>query len=1090
MAKKSIAVEKAIKLANSLFEQGKVAKAKSRMVDLLSKHPQNIQVYYALGVMYKNMGDLTQSLYHLEQGLKLDEQHVPILTLISQNLSSVGKRKMALEYAEKAAAISPNSVDVLTVLSSALIENFKFSEGKDALEKAHSLSPENATVLASLGHAYEQTCDFANAHKFYRLALKASPNSPSSFSNIISTNHYNPAWNSSEMLTLADAWQKQFLPLNIPPRPKPANLNPQRKLRIGLLSDGLRRHPVGYMISNSIELLPDSEFDLVAFSTNDIRDDLSIRLHRIVDSWHPIRHLQGSVLAKFLREQQLDILIDLSGYMGGTRFTAIGLEPAPLIMKWVGGLINTTGLKAFDYLLSDHVQTPEGVDSQYSENLIRLPDGYVCYEPPLYAPDVGPLPALTNGFVTFGCFNNAMKLNEELLTHWADILKAVPNAKLLLKSHKLQSGDLVTRFTDILIAAGVAADQVIFEGPSGHPELLNTYNKIDIALDTWPYSGGLTTCEALYMGVPVVTLPGPTFAGRHSATHLTNVGLSELVTDSWEELKAKSIGLASDLDNLKSIRENLRTTVLRSPLTDQKRFAKNLSSALRAIWARYCENKAPAPLSFNEQGACWFVGDEGPVNLVTEAPKRRVPRDIGDGSSHFNWELQSRVVAFDNSTRLVRSPAFKGLRNLDAFSVVAFDPSSQINDLALYEGSDDVQVFQHAQLGNGEMGNLHAVMDANLSSVLKPLATTQLPEELQFALTPLTTLPINTIALDSIEGLPSLDVLVLDHLSPCIDILNHGQQALANTLLIQCSVAETITHEAQVTIDALEQWATNNGFEVLIVTANASKLLLQTSSAVVVKDVVLVPSEERLDTMTPDQLSKLGFIAHTLYREFDFAYELLKRIDDVVAETYRSVNSTQQPKTFTIPEQPHMTDSERELFKKYLSQANEYYEFGAGGSTVWAVERGLVAHGIESDLKWVMALREKLGENCQTKFVDIGPTGDWGYPTSLLYADRFPHYSKAIWNYELPFDLILVDGRFRVACVLSSVEYLLAKHPNPTTAYIFIHDFWNRQNNYSAVLDFLECVEQSESAGVFKIKDRLVLSEVQEAWEKYAKNPA
>ena len=216
---------------------------------------------------------------------------------------------------------------------------------------------------------------------------------------------------------------------------------------------------------------------------------------------------------------------------------------------------------------------------------------------------------------------------------------------------------------------------------------------------------------------------------------------------------------------------------------------------------------------------------------------------------------------------------------------------------------------------------------------------------------------------------------------------------------------------------------------------------------------------------------------------------MLKSFDSSFFNSTANTDNVATSDSFAIPNAPFMSVAEQGLFKKCLSSATQYFEFGSGGSTVWAVEQGLDVYGVESDKKWIDALVNQLGDKCRIDFADIGPTGDWGYPTSNRFKNKFPDYSAAILNHETEFDLILIDGRFRVACLFSSIIYLLTKHSNPESVTIFIHDFWNRQDTYSPVLDYLEEVHSAESAGTFKIKSGLKLTSVKAMWEKYKHIP-
>jgi predicted O-linked N-acetylglucosamine transferase (SPINDLY family) len=296
--------------------------------------------------------------------------------------------------------------------------------------------------------------------------------------------------------------------------------------------------------------------------------------------------MDDAALAELIRADGIDILIDLAGHTAKNRLPVFVRKPAPVQASWAG-YAGTTGLAAMDYLISDWQETPAGTDQWYCETIIRLPDDYVCYAPPAYAPPVGPLPALQGGGVTFGCFNNLAKLGEEVVGLWSRLLRGLPDSRLLLVTRQLAEPDTVARYRQLFARHGVAR-RVEFSPALPHAELLASYGRLDIALDPFPYGGGLTTLESLWMGVPVVTLAGQSFAGRHSLSHLTVAGLPELVADSEDDYLAIATGLASDLPRLAELRRGLRQRVAASPLVDGARFTANLETAYKQMWHRWC----------------------------------------------------------------------------------------------------------------------------------------------------------------------------------------------------------------------------------------------------------------------------------------------------------------------------------------------------------------------------------------------------------------------------------------------------------------------------------------------------------------------
>ncbi len=388
--------------------------------------------------------------------------------------------------------------------------------------------------------------------------------------------------------------QRRFLPPS----------QPERKLRVGLLSNTLRRHPVGWLTLAGIERLDRTQFDVVCFGRYEQSDAVAQRFAARATEWHAIEGMSDINAANFVSSQSIDILIDMGGYGDAGLIQAAAFKPAPVQIKWVGMQCATTGLPEIDWMITDRWETPAGFERFYSERLLKLPDGYVCYTPPDYAPVPSVLPAISTGHVTFGCFNNVTKLSDKTLYLWTRILARVPQSRLVLRCPQFSQEAIADAFLRRWTRLGIDPARLTILGRAAHPDFIAGYRSIDIALDPAPYSGGLTTCEALYMGVPVVTLAGEFFAARHSASHLSNVGLHDWVTDSADGYVERAVTAANDINSLSALRLGLRAQMLASPLCDAARFGRNLGIALRQAWRSACEDAAPADLkNLNQHNA-------------------------------------------------------------------------------------------------------------------------------------------------------------------------------------------------------------------------------------------------------------------------------------------------------------------------------------------------------------------------------------------------------------------------------------------------------------------------------------------------------
>ena len=546
--------------------------------------PSNAGVAFRIGEIYRDQGDLDQALKLFDITLKVDDSYKRAML----EKADIFKKKANFEEAESCLRDAMDTYGASEGIKVSLAELYKekgdYDQTIEIYENLLAEHPNSGALRINYALCLQELCRFDESEKHYRRAIKDMPGSQEPISNYLMGLHYNPENTKEHIFEEHVRLVDNFTQAAPPARPIPNNTDREKKLKIGFVSGGFRRHPVGFMIVGALEQLSEEQFEIYCYANNNKFDFITRRIHKSIDVWRSVIGYNTEVLSNIIREDEIDILIDLSGHAEGTRLKVMAQEPAPVIVKWVGGLFNTTGMKCFDFLISDGYESPEGEEEFYTEKLVRMPDDYISYTPPAYAPDPGNLPAMENGYITLGCFNNPTKVNEQVLRDWAQIMEEIPKSHLHLKSKQYDTASFRTQILEVMTAEGISRERITFQGHSIHNEHLDAYNKIDIGLDPWPYSGGLTTCEALYMGVPVITLPGPTFAGRHSTTHLINAGLEQCVTNSREEYIEKTVSLAKDLDKLKEWRKKLRNQLLASPVCDGKRLGAHLTVAFRRMW--------------------------------------------------------------------------------------------------------------------------------------------------------------------------------------------------------------------------------------------------------------------------------------------------------------------------------------------------------------------------------------------------------------------------------------------------------------------------------------------------------------------------
>ncbi|WP_420432799.1 hypothetical protein [Hyphobacterium sp.] len=491
---------------------------------------------------------------------------------------SVENTARALEWLGHAQKLAPRDGSLWSLFAAAHRVACAYDKAEQCIRNAIELGETSWRTRNILGLILQETCRPAEAFREFKKASGLGSTDPILIGNAIMAMHYTPETRVDLIRAEIDRYANA-ISRGIRPSKHRNRRYSGKALRVGILSGTIHRHPAFYLSLSALENLDKQKVQFFAYCNGGMQDDYTQRLKNVCHAWRDIAADSDHEVAEIIRADDLDILIDMAGSTQG-RPGVIARKPAPVQVKWVGGLYNTTGMPAVDWLLADAAEVPESDEQHYSENIYRMPDGYVVYGPPDYAPRVNEAPCVSNGHVTFCSFNNPAKVNEVIAGVWSRILGETPDSRLILKGRGYTSSAARNLVHGWFGKHGIDKGRVVMEPAAAHRELLDTYNRSDIALDTWPYSGGLTTCEALWMGNPVVTLPGPTFAGRHSASHLTNVGRTEWIADSEDAYVDIAVSLVRDQEALRETRQSLRREVAASPLCDAEKFARNFETAL------------------------------------------------------------------------------------------------------------------------------------------------------------------------------------------------------------------------------------------------------------------------------------------------------------------------------------------------------------------------------------------------------------------------------------------------------------------------------------------------------------------------------
>jgi protein O-GlcNAc transferase len=547
--------------------------------------PENVDYLNNLGNLLVSRKNSEQALEIFQQALDIDPDHLKILNNYGSALAKLGRHEEAIAHYKKALAIEPNYSDAYNNLGNAYVEEGQLSAAIEGFEKAIELQPDNARMFNNLGNALLDSGEPKKAREAYQKSVDLAPEQPRTHSNLLYCYQYDPHITAHLLNDYHRAWDKNH---GAPQKAKwpshKISKNSDRRLRLGFASPDFGRHPVGFFLIKLLENIEAKDFEIYCYSDRLNKDDMTNRLAGASRQWQDSFNLDDDALAAKIRSDKIDILFELSGHTKGNRLSMHAQKPAPVQISWGIGYPGTTGLSTIDILLTDVYHVAPAEDDLYPEKVVRLPAGLSCYEPPSYAPAVGELPANQNGYVTFGSFSQSRKITGEVLAAWASILAAVPDSRILLKYSGLDDEFNIKRIESAFAGEGIKPDRIIIEGGAPHKEFLARYNAVDIGLDTFPYSGGITTCEALWMGVHVVTLPGTTSASRHASSHLSTVGLTKYIAGDLPAYVNIATELAKDLSELKMLRQGLRDRVAGSPLCDGAAFARQFGAAMRDIW--------------------------------------------------------------------------------------------------------------------------------------------------------------------------------------------------------------------------------------------------------------------------------------------------------------------------------------------------------------------------------------------------------------------------------------------------------------------------------------------------------------------------
>ncbi|MDP9173774.1 MAG: tetratricopeptide repeat protein [Planctomycetota bacterium] len=573
-------------LGNALRDNGQLNDAIESYRQAIRLRPNYAEAFNNLSVALRESGQLPEALAASQEAIKLNPTYAEARDNLGNALRDSARAHEAIAAHQEALKLKPEYAEAFNNLGLALKDAGQLDEAVASLRHAIALKPGYAEAHNNLGNVLKDQAKLDEAIACYANASKLAPHSSLFHSNQLYTRLFHHDADAQSILKEHRAWDHlRAQPLKDPIGHHANSRSINRPLRIGYVSPDFRDHVVGRNVLPLIREHDRKAFEIYCYADVSRPDHITAKFRDLADQWLPLQGISDEDLARRIRKDRIDILVDLTLHLANNRLLTFARKPAPVQVTFAG-YPGTTGLSTIDYRLTDPYLDP-GLqnDADYTEQSIRLPNSFWCYEPDERSPQVNPLPALSAGHITFGCLNNFCKINDGVLELWARVLTAVPNSKLLLLAWPGTHRQWVI---DVMQARNISPSRIEFAELRVHDQYLALYHRIDIGLDTFPYNGHTTSLDSYWMGVPVVTLVGNTVVGRAGLSQLSNLGLTEWVAPAQEEYVRIATELAGDASRLSSIRGTLRQKMQSSPLMSSKQFTRNIEAAYQQMWIQWC----------------------------------------------------------------------------------------------------------------------------------------------------------------------------------------------------------------------------------------------------------------------------------------------------------------------------------------------------------------------------------------------------------------------------------------------------------------------------------------------------------------------
>ncbi|HEY8751277.1 MAG TPA: tetratricopeptide repeat protein [Tepidisphaeraceae bacterium] len=576
---------------------GTVLSATGQIDEAIAAFAQAISLAPNIGSFYSNLGNALQSRGQYEQAVEAYRRAIALQPMSADAHNNLGtayihldRKDDAIPEFRQALTLRPSFAQAMNNLGTVLCEKGVLDEAIQCCKRALELDPDLLGVYRNLGNSYRDAGQLDEAIAAYRKA-SARKNEPAAMDDLFIALLLHPHLTREQVWNEHVIWNREYAMLLAPRQLAFANTpDPHRKIRVGYVSPDFSEHPVGRFFLPLIVNHDRSRFEIYCYDETRRPDLLTEEAKKHADVWRRTMALRDDQLARVITDDRIDVLVDLTMHTKRNRLLVFARKPAPVQTTFLA-YPGTTGLTAMDYRITDPYLDPPDADQQfYSETSIRLPSSYWCYQPHRLAPPVNPLPAITRGEVTFGCLNLFGKMNAPVFELWTRILNAEPRSRIVIYCFEGSQRDRTIRF---FAERGIDRSRIELVVRTSPAEYFLRYHQIDIALDTSPFPGGTTTCDSLWMGVPVVTLAGNTPLSRGGVSILSNVGIPELIAKSPDEYVQIASSLATDLPRLSAYRAGLRERMTTSPLMNPQQHARDMEAAYRQMWSRWCATASP-----------------------------------------------------------------------------------------------------------------------------------------------------------------------------------------------------------------------------------------------------------------------------------------------------------------------------------------------------------------------------------------------------------------------------------------------------------------------------------------------------------------